>query len=241
MIAPSILSSDFSRLGDEIRAISQAGADLIHIDVMDGHFVPNITLGPDIVSSIKSCTHCPLDVHLMIESPDKYIEAFAQAGASIITVHIEACKHLHKTIQHIIECGVSPGVAINPSTPINQLEAILEEIDLVLIMTVNPGFGGQKVVPLTLRKVKQLKDMILESNLVKPPLIEIDGGVKLQNVCDFVNADVIVSGSGIFDAPKQLNHTKNKKLMTVDELEESYRHIINKYHHALKNYTSLVT
>ena len=158
-IAPSILSADFSKLGEEITAVEKAGADYIHIDVMDGHFVPNITIGPLIVEAIRPITKLPLDVHLMIENPDQYIEAFAKAGADYITVHVEACRHLHRTIQIIKSFGIKAGVVLNPATPVESIQHIIEDIDMVLLMSVNPGFGGQKFIPEVLPKIKKVKEM----------------------------------------------------------------------------------
>ena len=158
-IAPSILSADFSKLGEEIKDVERGGADYIHVDVMDGHFVPNITIGPLIVDSIRPITKLPLDVHLMIENPDQYIEDFAKAGADYITVHVEACRHLHRTIQLIKSLGVKAGVVLNPATPVQLIEPIIEDVDMVLLMTVNPGFGGQKFISSVLPKIKQVKEM----------------------------------------------------------------------------------
>ena len=159
-IAPSILSADFAKLGEEIKDVERGGADYIHVDVMDGHFVPNITIGPLIVDSIRPVTNLPLDVHLMIENPDQYIEAFAKAGADYITVHVEACRHLHRTIQLIKSFGVKAGVVLNPATPVQLIEPIIEDIDMVLLMSVNPGFGGQKFISSVLPKIKQVKEMV---------------------------------------------------------------------------------
>jgi len=197
-ISPSILSADFTRLGDEIRAVEQAGADYIHIDVMDGHFVPNITIGPMIVEAVKRVTDLPLDVHLMISDPDNYIDDFAKAGADILTVHAETVKHLHRTIQYIKEKGVSPGVSLNPATPLDILEYILEDLDLVLLMTVNPGFGGQKFIPEVIPKIKRLREMIDNRNLRTE--IEVDGGIGPDtiNPVSSAGADVFVAGSAIF-------------------------------------------
>ena len=158
-IAPSILSADFSKLGEEIKDVERGGADYIHVDVMDGHFVPNITIGPFIVDSIRPITKFPLDVHLMIENPDQYIEDFAKAGADYITVHVEACRHLHRTIHLIKSLGVKAGVVLNPATPVQSIEPIIEDIDMVLLMSVNPGFGGQKFISSVLPKIKQVKEM----------------------------------------------------------------------------------
>lgn len=197
-IAPSILSADFAKLGEEIKEVERAGADWIHVDVMDGHFVPNITMGPLVVDAIRPITHLPLDVHLMIENADQYVEAFAKAGADYITVHVEANPHLHRTLQKIRQAGAKPGVVLNPHTPVSAIEPILEEIDLVLFMTVNPGFGGQKFIPSVLKKVEELKAIIDERQLSID--IEIDGGINEETVKDAVKAgaNVFVAGSAIF-------------------------------------------
>jgi ribulose-phosphate 3-epimerase len=197
-IAPSILSADFLRLGEEIKAAEAAGADLLHIDIMDGHFVPNITIGPFIVEAIHKNTSLPLDVHLMIEEPDKYVAEFIQAGADLLTVHYEASIHLHRTIQMIRERGIKAGVSLNPSTPIWSLEDILPDIDLVLLMSVNPGFGGQEFIPHTVDKLNTLKSLIREKGL--STIIEIDGGIKLDNLHTVVSAgaDILVMGSAFF-------------------------------------------
>jgi len=197
-IAPSILSADFAKLGEEIKEVERAGADWIHVDVMDGHFVPNITMGPLVVDAIRPITHLPLDVHLMIENADQYVEAFAKAGADYITVHVEANPHLHRTLQKIRQAGAKPGVVLNPHTPVSAIEPILEEIDLVLFMTVNPGFGGQKFIPSVLKKVEELKAIIDECQLSID--IEIDGGINEETVKDAVKAgaNVFVAGSAIF-------------------------------------------
>ncbi len=198
VIAPSILSADFSRLGNEIEAVEAAGADWIHVDVMDGHFVPNITVGPLIVEAVRRVTTLPIDVHLMIENPDNYIPAFAEAGASLISVHVEACIHLNRSIQLIRECGARPGVVLNPSTPVQTLEWIIEDIDFVLIMSVNPGFGGQAFIENSLDKVRALRQLIQRKNL--QTLIEIDGGVNEKTIADIAAAgvDAFVAGSAIF-------------------------------------------
>jgi len=200
-IAPSILSADFSKLGDEIRSVENAGADWIHVDVMDGSYVPNITMGPLIVKAARNVTSLPIDVHLMIEDPDRYINDFAKAGASVISVHIEACVHLNRTIQIIKEFGLRAGVALNPSTPLSSLDWILEYIDLAVIMSVNPGFGGQTFITNTLEKIRALRSMIEGRNL--STLIEIDGGVCEENIKDIsiAGSDVFVAGSAIFGSP----------------------------------------
>ena len=198
-IAPSILSADFSKLGEEIKDVERGGADWIHIDVMDGHFVPNITIGPLIVEAIHPITKLTLDVHLMIDNPDQYIEAFAKAGADYITVHAEACTHLHRTIQLIKSFGVKAGVVLNPATPASVLEYVLEELDMVLLMTVNPGFGGQAFIPSVLDKIEQVRSMIDEKGLAVE--IEIDGGVNPETArqCVERGATVLVAGSAIYN------------------------------------------
>ncbi|MGM9932456.1 ribulose-phosphate 3-epimerase [Pradoshia sp.] len=198
-IAPSILSADFSKLGEEIKDVERGGADWIHIDVMDGHFVPNITIGPLIVEAIRPITKLTLDVHLMIDNPDQYIEAFAKAGADYITVHAEACTHLHRTIQLIKSFGVKAGVVLNPATPASVLEYVLEELDMVLLMTVNPGFGGQAFIPSVLDKIEQVRSMIDEKGLAVE--IEIDGGVNPETArqCVERGATVLVAGSAIYN------------------------------------------
>ena len=200
-IAPSILSADFAQLGNEIKEVEAYGADYIHVDVMDGHFVPNITIGPLIVEAIRPVTELPLDVHLMIEDPDQYIPEFAKAGADIITVHQEACVHLHRTIQLIRDNGVKPGVVINPATPAELLLPILKDIDMVLVMTVNPGFGGQKFIEESVQKIRQLDNWRKEMGLSFE--IEVDGGVNTETakICTAAGADVLVAGSAIFSQP----------------------------------------
>src|SRR5690625_2580807 len=198
-IAPSILSADFAKLGEEINEVEKAGADYIHVDVMDGHFVPNITIGPLISEAIKPITELPLDVHLMIENPDQYVEAFAQAGASFITVHEEPSVHLHRTIHLIKSLGVKLGVAIKPATPVTMIEPILSDIDLALVMTVNPGFGGQSFIHETVSKIVRLDELRKKHNYTYE--IEVDGGVNVDTakICTDAGADVLVAGSAIFD------------------------------------------
>lgn len=200
-ISPSILSADFAHLYDEVVKIENAGCDYLHVDVMDGHFVPNITIGPLVLEALKGQTTLVRDVHLMIENPDFYVEAFAKAGADILTVHQETCVHLHRTIQLIKSYGMKAGVSLNPATPVSVLEDILQELDLVLIMSVNPGFGGQSFIPQSLDKIKKLKEMIHSRGLHIE--IEVDGGIKADNVAEVVRAgaDVIVAGSALFGAP----------------------------------------
>ncbi len=197
-IAPSILSADFSKLGKEVQAVDQAGADWIHVDVMDGRFVPNLTIGPLVVESLKAVTQKPLDVHLMIVEPDQLIPEFIKAGADSVTVHVEACPHLHRTIQLIKSFGKKAGVSLNPATPISSIESILDELDLLLIMSVNPGFGGQKFIQSAYDKVRSAKDMILKRDL--STLIEIDGGVTVKNIKSLSEAgvDVFVAGTAVF-------------------------------------------
>jgi ribulose-phosphate 3-epimerase len=198
-ISPSILSADFSRLGEEIQAVDRAGADYIHIDTMDGHFVPNITIGPLVVAAVRKVTNKPLDVHLMIENPDLYIPDFAKAGADIITVHQEAVPHLHRTVQLIKSLGKKAGVSLNPATPVETLDVLLDELDLVLIMSVNPGFGGQSFIPSALDKISALRQRITERGLSTE--LEVDGGVKIDNIREVVaaGADVLVAGSAVFN------------------------------------------
>jgi ribulose-phosphate 3-epimerase len=201
LIAPSILSADFTRLGDEIRSVQDAGADWIHIDVMDGHFVPNITIGPMIVSAAKKVAKIPLDVHLMISDPDSYLEEFHAAGADLLTVHPEATHHLHRTLTRIRELGMMAGAALNPSTSLSAVEYVLAELDVVMLMTVNPGFGGQSFIKTMLPKVARLRNMIDNSGY--KILIEIDGGVSPKTAPDLIRegADVFVAGSAIFNHP----------------------------------------
>ncbi|MGG3560119.1 ribulose-phosphate 3-epimerase [Neobacillus rhizosphaerae] len=200
-IAPSILSADFSKLGEEVLAVEKGGADYIHIDVMDGHFVPNITIGPLIVEAIRPITKLPLDVHLMIENPDQYIEAFAKAGADYITVHVEACRHLHRTIQSIRSFGIKAGVVLNPATPVESIQHIIGDIDMVLLMSVNPGFGGQKFIPEVLPKIKKVKELAEQKGVDIE--IEIDGGVNPETAKDCIEAGatVLVAGSAVYNQP----------------------------------------
>ncbi|WP_370042926.1 ribulose-phosphate 3-epimerase [Lysinibacillus sp. RC79] len=197
-IAPSILAANFAKLGEEVKAVEEAGAQLIHIDVMDGHFVPNISFGSIVLDAIRPLTDLPLDVHLMIENPDQYIEQFAKAGADYITVHVEACRHLHRTIQLIRSYGVKPGVVLNPHTPIESIQHILEDIDMVLFMTVNPGFGGQKFIHSVVPKIEALATIIKERNL--DIAIEIDGGINAETIipCAKAGATIFVAGSAIY-------------------------------------------
>ncbi|MBI5632034.1 MAG: ribulose-phosphate 3-epimerase [Nitrospirae bacterium] len=214
-IAPSILSADFMRLGQEIHAAEEAGADLLHIDIMDGHFVPNITIGPAVVAAIRKITRLPLDVHLMIEDPDKFLPDFIKAGADYLTVHSEAAVHLHRTVQWIREKGIKAGVSINPATPVAQLESIITEVDLVLLMSVNPGFGGQKFIPATMEKIRKTREMIRVAGA--SAAIEVDGGVKLDNAKEIADAgaDMLVMGSAFFESGDY------KK--TMEKLNDNFR------------------
>jgi ribulose-phosphate 3-epimerase len=200
-IAPSILSADLARLADDVQEVIEAGADWIHVDVMDGHFVPNITIGPVVVKALKKVVSIPLDVHLMIENADFYLDAFIEAGADILTVQVEACTHLHRTVNAIKEKGIKSGVALNPATPLESLDYILPDLDVVMIMTVNPGFGGQEFIPTMLPKIEQLKRMITERKLKVE--IEVDGGIKVENIGEVARrgGDIFVAGSGIFGTP----------------------------------------
>lgn len=200
-IAPSILSADFARLGEEIAAIEAAGADYVHIDVMDGIFVPNITIGPLIVEAVRRVTKLPLDVHLMITDPDRYIPSFAEAGSDIIVVHAEATNHLHRTVQLIKSLGKRAGVSLNPATPLNVLDYVMEDLDLVLLMTVNPGFGGQSFIDACIPKIQALR-ATLDRRGIEAEL-EVDGGVKIDNIAQIAHAgaDVFVAGSAVFNSP----------------------------------------
>jgi len=198
-IAPSILSADLANLASEVKEVAEGGADWIHVDVMDGHFVPNITIGVPVVECLKEVSPLPLDVHLMIERPEEFIEPFARGGADVLTVHVEVSHHLHRVIAQIKERGIKAGVAINPATPLGSLEEILDEVDLVLVMSVNPGFGGQEFIRGSLQKIKRLKDWLKERGL-EAVEIEVDGGIKIENAAEVAKAgaDILVSGSGIF-------------------------------------------
>jgi ribulose-phosphate 3-epimerase len=214
-LSASILSSDFGRLAEQVREAENAGVDWIHVDVMDGHFVPNITIGPAVTKALKKATTLPLDVHLMISNPERYVEDFVKAGADWLGVHVEATVHLERLIQQIKEAGAKATVTLNPATPLNCLEYVLKEVDMVLLMTVNPGFSGQKFIPAVLPKVRELRRMIDEQKL--PTLIQVDGGVHVDTVGDLsaAGADVFVSGSGLFNSkPIADNVRLLRKLMT---------------------------
>lgn len=211
-IAPSLLSADFSRLGEEIQAVEAAGADIIHVDVMDGHFVPNLTIGPPVIKSLRKTTKLPFDVHLMIDNPQSYIDAYILAGSDILTVHAEASIHLHRTVAYIRENGVKAGVSINPATPLCQIEEVLPDIDLLLVMTVNPGFGGQKFIENMLDKVAKAKTMI--ERISPQVMIEVDGGITIDNIGDVAKAgaDIFVAGASIFGSgnyKKTITRMKN--------------------------------
>lgn len=205
-IAPSILSADFSTLAEDVIEVHSAGADLLHIDVMDGHFVPNITIGPVVIKSLADKVDIPFDVHLMISEPDRYIDAFADSGADIITVHQEACIHLHRVIQNIHDRNIKAGVALNPSTPLVTIENVLEDLDMVLIMSVNPGFGGQSFISSQVDKVAELKEMLRERGLEDKVEIEVDGGIKPETAPLMVEAgaDILVAGSYLFNGEGKL-------------------------------------
>lgn len=203
-LAPSILSADFSRLGEQVVELTKAGADYIHIDVMDGHFVPNITIGALVVASIRRWTNLPLDVHLMIEYPERFIHQFAEAGADIITVHVEACQHLHRVVQEIKDRKIKAGVSVNPATSLDLMNGILDSVDLALVMTVNPGFGGQAFIPQTLNKIKRLRQELDKRELSVE--LEVDGGITAELAPEVVNAGarVLVAGAAIFNTGKSI-------------------------------------
>ena len=200
-IAPSLLSADFAALGEAIGKAERGGADLIHVDIMDGHFVPNITIGPPVVKSLRRVAHVPLDVHLMIEEPDRYVEAFVDAGAASLTVHAEAVVHLHRTVHFIKSLGAKAGVALNPATPVSALEQIAGDVDYVLVMTVNPGFGGQTFIPHSESKVREVRELLRREGSTAP--IEVDGGIDVHTAPRIVaaGADILVAGNAIFGAP----------------------------------------
>jgi len=202
VLAPSLLSADFARLADDIAKVEQ-DADWLHLDVMDGHFVPNITFGPGVVQAVRQVTRLPLDVHLMIEKPERYVDAFAAAGADLITVHAEACVHLHRTIQAVKATGRRVGVALNPHTPLDVLRYVLDDVDLVLLMTVNPGFGGQSFIPAVVPKIRKLDRWLRGTGRREQVYIEVDGGINVETarVVKAAGADVLVAGSAVFGAP----------------------------------------
>jgi ribulose-phosphate 3-epimerase len=219
IIAASLLAADFAALGADIAAVERGGAGLLHVDVMDGHFVPNLSMGPPVVSAIRRVAHVPLDVHLMIDNPDLYIRAFVDAGASRITVHAEVLPHLHRTLQFIRSCGVKAGVALNPSTPVGALEEIAGDVDQVIVMSVNPGFGGQTFIPRSESKVKEVRAVLDRAGNVAAP-IEIDGGIDLTNVARVVaaGARILVVGSAIFQSPDAERATRELKSAATSAL-----------------------
>ena len=209
-LAPSILSADFARLGEQVAKVTKAGADYIHIDVMDGHFVPNITIGAIVVASLRPWTHLPLDVHLMIEHPERYISNFANSGADIIAVHVEVCSHLRGTIQSIKELHVKAGLALNPATPLSSIEEVIPYVDLIVIMSVNPGFGGQAFIPKSLEKISRLRKMLDDKNLATE--LEVDGGITIDNAPSIVKAgaSVLAIGNSVFKAKEGINQALQK-------------------------------
>jgi ribulose-phosphate 3-epimerase len=218
-LAPSILSADFGRLGEQVVEATRAGADYIHIDVMDGHFVPNITVGPLVVAAIRPHTHLPLDVHLMIESPEKYIQQFAQAGANIITVHVEVCPHLHRVVESIQELGVKAGVSLNPSTPLTAVDEVLSALDLVLLMSVNPGFGGQQFIEGTVGKIARLRNRLDELGLAAE--LEVDGGINAEIAPRVAKAGarVLVAGAAVFNKKESVSQALARIRENLRKLE----------------------
>ena len=216
LISPSILAADFGRLTEEVQAVAAAGCDYIHVDVMDGRFVPNITIGQPVVKAVRQATDLPLDVHLMIDEPERYVEDFAEAGADLICVHAEACRHLHRTLQQIRDAGKRPAVSLNPATPLSAIEWVLEEVELVLVMSVNPGFGGQSFIPSALDKVRLLRQTAIERGLKLD--IEVDGGVVVDNVAQVAGAgaNVLVSGTGIFRTPDYAETIKQMRAAAAE-------------------------
>jgi ribulose-phosphate 3-epimerase len=222
-IAPSILSANFAELGDQVLEAERAGADLLHIDVMDGRFVPNITVGPLVVRALRPVTRLPLHVHLMIEEPERHIDAFARAGADLITVHVETCPHLHRTIQQIREAGARPAVTLNPATPLVAIQHVLAEVDLVLVMTVNPGFGGQELIPFTLNKVRQLADMLDKRDLTYR--IQVDGGVNMSTLDQVLQAgaDILVIGSAIFASDEGISSALERFKAAINDKGQPFQ------------------
>jgi ribulose-phosphate 3-epimerase len=223
-IAPSILLADFTRLGEEVRALTRAGADLLHVDVMDGHFVPHLTIGPFMVGAMRKATALPLDVHLMVEHPERYVAHLAGAGASTVSVHPEACDDLRAVLAQIRAKGMQAGVALNPDTPIDTLDPVLDAVDVVLIMTVHPGQDGQKPIPAAIEKIAKTKCYLTERSAERIT-IEADGGISAENARDFAAADVLVSGSGILSWPKQVEN-QAKSALNEDQLAASYTRAI---------------
>lgn len=219
-LAPSILSADFGRLGEQVVEATKAGADYIHVDVMDGHFVPNITIGPVVVAAIRAHTHLPLDVHLMIESPEKYIRQFTQAGANIITVHVEVCPHLHKVVESIKELGVKAGVSLNPSTPLTAVDEVLPSLDLVLLMSVNPGFGGQQFIENTIGKIARLRRRLDEIGLTAE--LEVDGGINAEIAPRVAKAgaQVLVAGAAVFNKKESVAQALGRIRESLSKLEK---------------------
>ncbi len=215
LIAPSILAADFARLAEAVQQVEAAGADWIHIDVMDGHFVPNLTVGPPMVEALRKVTSLPLDVHLMMTNPDEFIPEFAKAGADILTVHVEACPHLHRTVQAIKELNVKAGVSLNPATSTTTLEYILGDVDLVLVMSVNPGFGGQTFIDSSLEKIRQIRAMLADAKC--SPYLEVDGGITVKNVASVLHAgaNALVAGSAIFGSANMSDAIR--QLRTADQ------------------------
>jgi len=218
-LAPSVLSADFGRLGEQVVEATRAGADYIHVDVMDGHFVPNITVGPLVVAAIRPHTHLPLDVHLMIESPEKYIQQFAQAGANIITVHVEVCPHLHRVVESIQELGVKAGVSLNPSTPLTAVDEVLSALDLVLLMSVNPGFGGQQFIEGTVGKIARLRSRLDELGLAAE--LEVDGGINAEIAPRVAKAGarVLVAGAAVFNKKESVSQALGRIRENLRKLE----------------------
>jgi ribulose-phosphate 3-epimerase len=218
-LAPSILSADFGRLGEQVVEATRAGADYIHVDVMDGHFVPNITVGPLVVAAIRPHTRLPLDVHLMIEAPEKYIQQFAQAGANIITVHVEVCPHLHRVVESIKELGVKAGVSLNPSTPLTTVDEVLSTLDLVLLMSVNPGFGGQQFIESTVGKIARLRHRLDELGLAAE--LEVDGGINAEIAPKVAKAGarVLVAGAAVFNKKESVSQALGKIRENLRKLE----------------------